>query len=59
MLIKITLGSLFARHGSFDSVRDIVDIGKKYFALESLDNEQNALHLQENLYSGLGIEKII
>ena len=28
----------------FDSERDMTDIGDKHFALESLDNKQNALH---------------
>ena len=28
----------------FDSERDMTDIGDEYFALESLDNKQNALH---------------
>ena len=32
----------------FDSERDITDIRDEYFALESLDNQQNALHKQEN-----------
>ena len=42
----------------FDSERDMADIGDEYFALESLDNKQNALHLQENWYSGQNIAKI-
>ena len=28
----------------FDSEGDMTDIGDEYFALESLDNKQNALH---------------
>ena len=28
----------------FDSERDMIDIGDEYFALQSLDNKQNALH---------------
>ena len=28
----------------FDSERDMADIGDEYFALENLDNKQNALH---------------
>ena len=42
----------------FDSERDMADIGDEYFALESLDNKQNALHQQENWYSVLDIVKI-
>ena len=42
----------------FDSERDMTDIGDEYFALESLDNKQNALYYQENWYSGLDIAKI-
>ena len=28
----------------FDSEGDMADIGDEYFAIESLDNKQNALH---------------
>ena len=28
----------------FDSERDMADIGDEYFALESLDNNQNTIH---------------
>ena len=37
--------------GLYDSERDMADI----LPLESLDNKQNALHQQENWYSGLDI----
>ena len=42
----------------FDSERDMANFGDENFVLESLDNKQNALHLQENWYPGHNIAKI-
>ena len=36
--------SVSAKGELFDSDRDMADIGIKYLALESLDNNQNTLH---------------